>query len=360
MKMRRLHKTERGFTLAEILVVVAVSAIILIIAYTLVEDAMLTSLFVESHNQLASLSQRAVNVMLTDVYQAKVIYQNDSSGPGPSFLTLVTAVTGTSGTNSIAADYQLPQFNSATTLLVPDDSSGSTHYVGNCLLVLRQLPPLLITYNNGTSNVNFPADVYRLDFFYLTQKTARPFSTGGYSLDLMEFKSVVFADFQQLSNLPQATVALLYTGTNGTAFPNGFSDYTPAITTAIDLGGTAANNSFHTINANGSLSAVLSSYALPAAASLTSLLPELSTGSISGKMVYSVGYRPTASTTFPVRDSIPKFGFALAGKPNYTTGLEVKFVGGGSAQKGIIRLVLLASYGVTKMDSQEGFVITSG
>jgi prepilin-type N-terminal cleavage/methylation domain-containing protein len=357
MRLRRFRKSERGFTLPEILIVVAISAVIMIIAYTLVEDAMLTSLFVESHNQLASLSQRGVNIMLTDVYQSKVIYQNDTTGT--SFLSLVTAVTGTSGTNSIAADYQLPQFDSATTLIVPDDSSGSTHYVGNCLLVLRQLPPLMITYNNGTSNVNFPADIYRLDFFYLTPKT-RPFSTSTYSLDLMEFKSVVFADYQQLNNLPQATVALLYSGTSGTAFPKGFNSYSPAITTAIDLAGTAANNSFRTINSNGSLSAVLSSYALPAAASLSSLLPEFSTGSISGKMVYSVGFRPTASTQFPVRDAIPKFGFTKSGSDNYTTGLEVKFVGGGTTQKGIIRLILLASYGVTKMDSEEGFVITSG
>jgi prepilin-type N-terminal cleavage/methylation domain-containing protein len=358
MRLRQFRKSERGFTLPEILVVVAISAVILIIAYTLVEDAMLTSLFVESHNQLASLSQRAVNVMLTDVYQSRVIYQNDTTGT--SFLSLVTAVVGTSGTNSIAADYQLPQFDSTTTLIVPDDSSGTTHYVGNCLLVLRQLPPLMITYNNGAANVNFPADIYRLDFFYLTPRTTKPFSTSTYSLDVMEFKSVVFADYQQLNNLPQATVALLYTGTNGTAFPNGFSDYSPAITTAIDLAGTAANNSFRTINSNGTLSAVLSSYALPAAASLSSLLPEFSSGSISGKMVYSVGFRPTASTQFPVRDPIPRYAFAKSGNANYTTGLEVKFVGGGTTQKGIIRLILLASYGVTKMDSEEGFVITSG
>jgi prepilin-type N-terminal cleavage/methylation domain-containing protein len=360
MKLRQVRKTEEGFTLPEILVVVAISGFILIIAYTLVEQAMQTSLFVESHNQLASLSQRAVNLMMMDVYQAKVVYQNDTAGPGPTFLNLVTAVTGTTGPNSIAADYQLPQINGGTTLLAPDDSALATHYVGNCLLVLRQLPPLLITYNNGASNVNFPADVYRLDFFYLTQNTSRKFSTASYSLDLMEFKSVVFADYQQLNNLPAATVALLNSGTNGTAYPKGFSDYTPAITTAIDLAGTTAGNSFHTINANGSLTAALSNYALPAAASLTSLLPEFSTGAISGKMVYSVGFRPTASTTFPVPDPIPKFAFALSGKPNYTTGLEVKFVGGGSTQKGIIRLILLANYGVSKMDSEEGFVITSG
>ncbi len=360
MRLRQTRARERGYSLAEIMVVVAISGFVLIIAYTLVEQAMQASLQVESRNQLAALSQRAVNVMLTEVYQARVIYENDSTTPGPSFLGLVTAQTGTTGPSSIAADYQLPQIDGSTTLLAPDDSSGSSHYVGNCLLVLRQLPPLLITYNNGTSNVNFPADIYRLDFFYLTQNTRGKFSTANYFLDLMEFKSVVFADFQQLNNLPQATRTLLYSGTNGTAYPNGFSDYTPPITTAIDLAGTAANNSFHTINADGTLSAALSSYTLPAAASLTSLLPEFSTGSISGKTVYSVGFRPTATTTFPVRDPIPKFGFALSGHPNYTTGLEVKFVGGGSTQKGIIRLVVLSSYGPTKMDSEEGFIITSG
>jgi hypothetical protein len=56
---------------------------------------------------------------------------------------------------------------------------------------------------------------------------------------------------------------------------------------------------------------------------------------------------------------IPKYAVYDATIPAFPSGLEVKIVGSGAARKVLIRLVLLAQYGVTKLDSQEGFVISS-
>src|SRR5512144_2110303 len=102
--MRRTRYNQAGYSLMEVIVVVAISSVIMIIAYNLIEGAMKTSLFVESHNQLAQLSQRPVNAMSSDVFQSRVVFQNDAIGQ--SFLTKVLAQLPVA--YPIQAGYQLP------------------------------------------------------------------------------------------------------------------------------------------------------------------------------------------------------------------------------------------------------------
>ena len=359
---RRLHPAA-GVTLMEVIIVVAVSSVIMIIAYDLIESAMRTSLFVESHNQLAQLAQRPVNAMTLDAFQSRVIYQNNANGT--TYLAKVVAQLPTA--YPIQADYQLPLANSSTNLIAPDDPTGP-NYVGNCLLVLKQLNPLAIQWNNGSANVNFPADLYRFDFYYLSQNTSRSFGGQGHFVDLIRWRSTEYADYSQLASffansaLSATEKAKIVTGLSG-----------KGITIAVDASGTsAANSSFYTIGSDVTNGGKLTAIANPTIAKLAndaskqiwccqSILPELGTGSVSGKMLFTVGFvtNPSFIPSNLVIDPMPKYAFAKTGSPNYITGFEVKVVGTGASQKTMLRLVLLANYQAGRYDSREGTAIIS-
>jgi hypothetical protein len=350
-------------TLIEVIVVVAISSVIMIIAYDLIEGAMRTSLFVESHNQLAQLSQRPINAMNVDAFQSKVIYQNDTAGQ--SFLAMVVAQLPASF--PIQAGFRLPLANASTNMFAPDDSSAGVHYVGNCLLVLKQLNPLSIKWDNSVSGtggtfVNFPADVYRFDFYYLSRNTKRSFGNAGYFVDLIRWRSVEYADYNQLSTF----FAGSFVASQKNAIVSGLS--AQGITIAVDASGSQpAASSFYTIGAGGTLTVI----ATPTIAKLAddktkqiygcqSILPELGTGSVSGKMLYSVGFIPASpATPFVLRDPIPKYAYSDTSLPGYVTGFENKIVGSGASQKTLLRLVLMSNYSASKFDSEEGFGIVS-
>ncbi len=352
--MRRIRHTQAGYSLMEVIVVMAISSVIMIIAYDLIEGAMKTSLFVESHNQLAQLSQRPVNAVSSDVFQSRAVFQNDTIGQ--SFLSKVVAQLPAD--HPIQAGYRLPLADVSTTMFGPD-TSGGTHYVGNCLLVLRQLNPLAIEWNDGSSDLNFPADMYRFDFYYLSRNTKRSFGGAGYYVDLIRWRSVEFADYGQLSAFFSAVSSTPQKNT----IVNGLA--AAGITTAVDPGAaTTADNSFYTIGTGGTLTQmtnpaipVLPTDAANQVFGCGSMLPELGAGSISGKMLFSVGFVP--AKPFVLRDPMPKWACQDASLPGYVTGFENKIVGTGASQKLLVRLLLMANYGVGKFDSQEGFAISS-
>src|SRR6202035_181654 len=95
--------------------------------------------------------------------------------------------------------------------------------------------------------------------------------------------------------------------------------------------------------------------------SAKSLIPEMQTGSISGKIMVSVAFRPTATTQFPLPATIPvpKYAVYDSSIPAFPSGFEVKIVGAGAARKVLLRLVLMTNYRAGTYESQEGFVISS-
>src|SRR4029079_14250939 len=88
-------------------------------------------------------------------------------------------------------------------LLDPDTSSET--FVGNEMLLVRALEPVPILYdhdNDGsvtTPDIPFFVDRYRLEFYFLSQNTARNFNGSGSFLDLIKARGPAFADYFQLS-----------------------------------------------------------------------------------------------------------------------------------------------------------------
>jgi prepilin-type N-terminal cleavage/methylation domain-containing protein len=372
--MRGQKNPQSGFTLMEIMIVVAISTVLMILCYNLVDDAMRTSFFVESHNNLSQWAQRPLNFMQTEVFQNKTVFDGTTVGAAyltrfstpPSYPGAWPACTGSAGCGGTAATVPaLPamQANSllpltdSSNIMGPDGGIGALRFAGNVLFIVRQLPPVLIPYdhdnNANTPNVNFPADRYRFEMYYLTRNTTRPFSTAGYYVDLIQARSIDFADYFQLNPLIGSSGS--FSAAQKTSIVNGLTAANLRI--AWNPANMPVNNSFYSIDSTGAMT--LQANQGIWIYSAKSLIPEMQTGSISGKIMVSVAFRPTATTQYPITTPVPKYAVYDSSIPAFPSGFEVKIVGAGAARKILLRLVLMANYRAGTYESQEGFVISS-
>jgi prepilin-type N-terminal cleavage/methylation domain-containing protein len=373
MTMSRRRHRQRGYTLIEIMIVLVISTMLMILAFDLIESATRTSLFVESHNNLSQWAQRPLNFMQSEVYQNKAIFDAGTIGTG--YLTRFTTPPGypgawpscgAGGCGGPAAtvpalpvmktDSLLP-LQDASNVIAPDAGTGTQRFTGNVLFLVRQLPPILIPYdhdnNVNTPNINFPADRYRFELYYLCDDTTRPFSTASYFVDLVRARSIDFADYFQLN--PLIGTGGSFTAAQKTAIINGLT--TNNLRVAWDPMNKPVDTAFYKVEDTGVMTAE------PGQGiwvwGTRSLLPDMKGGSITGKMAYSVAFRPSATTKFPLITDVPKYAVFNTATPGFPSGFEVKIVGAGAARKVVLRLVLMSNFQASKYDSQEGFVISS-
>jgi hypothetical protein len=376
--VRNRTNQQSGYSLAEILVVLAISTVVMILCYDLIDDAMRTSLFVESHNNLSQWAQRPLNFLQTEVYENKTLFDG-SNAMSAAYLTRFTTppaypgafpacgAGGCGGPATTLPNMPAVQANSflpildPSNVMQPDAGTGASRMTGNILFLVRQLPPVLIPYDHDnnpvTPNVNFPADRYRFEMYYLARDTTRPFSTAGYFVDLIQARSIDFADRFQLDPLLNCVSGVnpCLSASNKTLIVNGLS--AANLRVAWDPMNQPVNNSFYSIASNGAMT--LQANQGIWIYSSKSLIPELKGGSISGKMLLSVAFRPSSTTTYPIRDLVPKYAVYDSTLPAFPSGFEVKVVGAGAARKVLLRLILMSNYQAGKYESQEGFVISS-
>jgi hypothetical protein len=347
----------------ELIVVMAVVTVVFIMSYSLLQDAVQTSLFVEEHNDLPIFAQSAVNTIQRELMQTRVVFDGTAGGAGTGYYAAMQIP----ATLPVLAGSQLPVSNPTGTL-VPDPAV--TRYTGNILVIARQLEPARVTISTGVLTV----DRYIFEVFYLTRKTTTNFANTGGFLDVIQATSDQYADYFQLTQwqgqTPAPTAAdktAVNTALRGWVDPR--TGISQPMLRAWDPG-QPAPTAFFAVNANGTFTAVAQpTIALPA---YKSLVPAMNTGRISGKMNYSVGFRPTASTVFPfssntiapdnvtvvLADPVPKYATFVAAQPLFPSGLEFLIVGPAGSRRILSRLVLIATYG-TKFDSKEALNITS-
>ena len=179
----RPRSSERGLSLVEMLITLAISVTVIAVVMTIIEEAMKMSLFVESHNDLAVMSQRPVNNIQKEVLQARTIFGEDNVGT-PYRTRLETILSGGTVNTPDVPGSVMPIVDGAG-VLAPD--TGGVRATGNCLLVARQLSPVQIdvpadlTFPVGTyPAITFMVDRYQFEYFYLTRNTTR---TGSRSSD---------------------------------------------------------------------------------------------------------------------------------------------------------------------------------
>ncbi len=387
LPMRRLQRRDNGFSLMEIMVVMAVSTIVLLVVLSMIDEASKISFFNESHNDLSVYSQRPMNTIQTELLQAKTIFMNTTAGN--AYLTEFTANLPSSATP--VPNLTLPTINSAGPLQ-PD--TGGNNYTGNCLLIAKQLRPMAVALAaDGTDPTDFPAvtynvDRYQFEMFYPVRNTAANFSFTGRSDDLYRARSIVFADYFQLSN-DITTLSTSQKTALSTAIRKCPEKIPPkdeagnTVTTAQAAGciATAWNpgqplaSAFYTIDNN--LAFPVASGPLAAASVqitvgsnqagntlLGSMIPELFRGKISGSMKYTVAFRtgtsmPGTAITGPSgRNPVPRYFDATANTTPTDCGFEVQIVGSAGYRQVLTRVVLYSNYLAKRYDSQEGFVIT--
>jgi len=340
-----MRRSQRGFSLIEMLIVVAVISVIMILVYSLLEETIHTTMFNESHNDLAIMSQRAVNLLQAEVIQTRIAYEEDATGA-----EYRSALAFPAGSPPIWADSFLPIFNESGEL---DPDAAGARNTGNALLIARQLAPLSIMYDHdgspATANIEFLADRYRFEYVYLSPNSKR-FARVYDTLDLMMSTSGEYADFFQLASLGAATDRVVQQIRNA------------GIQRAWNPGQTL-NNSFYDLS--GALDDVfdppINRPTIPIVRSAT-LLRELLGGRISGRMNYSVAYDPPAALPrIPLPPFVPIRVYAQPdpAEPGFPSGFEVKVVGPARNRKVMTRVVLMSNYRVNSYESQQGFVVTA-
>lgn len=374
---------EKGFSLIEALVSLALLTVIILMLYELMIGSMKATMFVESRNDLEMFAQRTVNAIQTAVIQSRVIHQENLLGQ--RYRNLVVASDLDWG---IYPDSRLPVPNETTGALLRPDLSGE-HYVGNELLLVRALEPVQIPYDHDsdpdTDDIPFYVDRYRLEFYFLTLNSERNFNGSGSYLDLMRAKGPDFADYFQLS-----TTFPILSAPQRAQISQGLADLVPpgpagpltnlervrmeidgpitqAWDPAQDPTNTAPDWAFYDIDpGTGNFTGVTVD---ELDLTKVSMLPEFSTGRIGGKMEYSVATNsdtPLANGRFgPLRitDQVPLFGIKNI---NFPGGFEIKIIGPKGARSMWNRLILcsenvrIQSGGKGReVESQESVVISS-
>lgn len=338
-----MRNRERGFSLMEVTVVLAIVSVLMITVYSMIEQAVRTAMFNESHNDLAVLTQRAVNSLQTELLQTKMVFEENATGDAYRTALRLPAQFPVWG------DSFLPVIQSAVGM-GPD---SSTRFTGNSVLLARQLPPLRLTYdhdgNNGTAEVEFVADRYVFEYVYLTPLTAPSFSRSGRSLDLIMTTSVQYADFFQLDALSDTATSRIVPRLRATGVQRAWDPGRALASAFYDLS-RAEDGTFDPPIANPRIDL----------GSVKSLLPGLRGGRISGRMTYSVAFLPdNPAPAYPLRTPIRVFAPTVSGRRGFPSGFEVKIAGPAGYRQVMARLVLMSHYGVSSYESQQGFVTTA-
>lgn len=335
--MRR--RSQRGFSLMEITVVLAIVSVLMIVVYSLIEETIQVTMFNESHNDLAMLTQAAVNTLQGEVMQTKFAFEEDTLGSSyRSALTLPSYVTV--WTNTL-----LPRFDAGGEI---EPDPASQRYTGNSLLLARQLEPLTITYDDdglpNTPEVEFLADRYRFEYVYLSRTGVKSFGGSGMTMDLMMSTSGEYADFFQVSSMTPAATGRIATKLLAAGLTRAWNPGQPL------------NSAFYTLSGatDGTFNAPVNAPTIPISET-RSLLRGMMGGRISGRMDYSVAFG-----TFAIPTPMRVFAQPIAAQPGFPSGFETKIVGPARSRKVMTRVVLMSHYGAKKTyEAQQGFVVTA-
>ena len=339
-------QSQKGFSLVEVLVTMIIVTATLLIIYTMIEETMQASLFTESHNDLAVMSQGAINMLQTEIVQTRIAYEENTVGAAyRTALTLPAGVT-------VWPDSFLPVFQSASSTLVPD--ATGQRFAGNSLLLARQLPPLSVTYdhdnNGGTPEIEFLADRYQFQYVYLARVNVPSFSGSGMTLDLNMSTSREFADYFQLEALSDFATGRIVQKLIAAGMQRAWNPGQPR------------NNAFYNLSSatDGTFSNTPLNNPTIEIATTRTLLRGLLGGRISGRMPYSVAFNPpTPAPPFPIPTPIRMFAQPIGGEPGFPSGFEVKVAGPARNRQVMTRLVLMSHHSTSRYESQQAFVVTA-
>jgi len=326
----------------EITVTLAIVSVIMIVTYQLIEQTMTVTMFNESHNDLAVMSQRAVNAIQTEIFQARLVFEDDTIGN--EYRNALAFPTSP----SVWTTSLLPVIDPVSTTFTPDGAAA--RYTGNTLFLVRQLPPLSILYDHdgkkATADIEFLADRYTFQYFYLRKDTGHSFAKSGQSAELMRATSETYADYFQL---------VAVTAKPGTLVSKLIES---GLKRAWDPGKPIASSFYNLTDAtSGKFGKAVKNPTIAIVQNKT-MLPGLFGGRISGKVSYSVGFPKPSGPAFPIPQPMSIYARPDPSLPGYPAGFEVKIIGPSRNRQVLTRLMLMAQYG-RKYEAQQASVSTA-
>jgi hypothetical protein len=349
IKIKRPEKLKRdgGVSLVELIIVLFLFAVVGIMTYGILVGTARTNLFLESHNDLGEFGQRLVNQIKTEALQSKRLLDNSTAGneylaaldltgaPNPlDSTTLPTIEVSGSFSPSMVDDTENPFVATS---------------VGNALLFAESIAPYVDAANNTR------IDIYRFNFYYLSNNNNFGIAGKDHTLDIMHWQSIQFANYDQLKLLENhdtsgAALAAALSGLQAADPATEREAITYAWAPARPVG-----RAFYDISGATSLPDDPDSTYTIVMGSIREAIANLNEVRIGGDMPYTVAFN--SGENFPINEPVPLFATANDTGDGFPNGLETMIAGPSGGRKVFIRLVLVADNGGGSLAAQENVVL---
>lgn len=307
-------QAERGFTLIEAMVSLAIFSVLALVISTFIIDSQKVNFTVEAQTDASLMGQQGLDDLRWRLEQSRRLLDG-----GSGMLPLVDL----SAAPPAAGEIRLPKIepNGALTPKAVDKKTAFEQgSVGNAVFFVEALQPY------REPRTGRLVDLYRFVLYYVAKHEGdgQKFAHMPFCLDVVRWESVVYADFQQLDSLDDELE---------TSMVNGLA--AKGIGFAWDAGSPA--EAAFTRLAGGRMQRPPEPRHRIAQASATSAFPGIGRGQrIAGVIGYSVA--PNDGEV-PIRNKVPKYAQPADGFPN---GFEVLIAGPGHGRKVMVRLVIAA------------------
>lgn len=315
MRSRKGLRSCRGVTLVETLVSLFLVGVLGVLAFEVIIGTAKTNAFLEAHNDLGTMSQRALNQIKDNLNQSRRI--------------LDRSVDGVAYQQKLDLGSCPPPISTSLLPLIEENGSlspGANSFVptsvGNSLLFAQGEP---VFEELGTET---RLDIYSFHYYYLTQNTKRTIGRKLGHLELLEWRSVYYADASQLLALPELERNAVVAALRGASIENAWNPSEPAA------------SAFFELNSGSSVTPQDPSYRIEME-ECRSTMPEFQSGRIGGGMVYSVAYNTGGDFDLPI--DVPEFAPSSGAGEGFPNGFEVAVVGTSGGRRVYMRLVLASS-----------------
>jgi prepilin-type N-terminal cleavage/methylation domain-containing protein len=328
MIKNRLHFNKQGLTLTELIIAVAISAIIVPVTVGLLISVVRGFASYEATMQLKKTNRTMLNSIFLRLNECKRIFPR-----GDNYITACIQPALTIAPVSFTT---LPSIIAATNNIYVSTGSAAT---GNALAFAINDMAVQLTATDGMSSFPINLSTYRFYGYYLADNTDSPLRSAP-SYVLVEWKSIRYVDYFALSTMDTmkqaASVRALYAAGFRYAWLSSEQDTTQAFL-ALQSNGSLAINPSHIIQSDSN---------------------RVLTKAIRNQMVggYRFAVAPNASQWGKLRKKIPQYAIANGSFPG---GFEVSIIGEPQTRKVAVRSVLAAEGAMPSIIEDDQLIIAS-
>lgn len=318
-----------GYTLVEVLVSVAISALIMVAALVLISTSAQVNQQIEAQTDTTVMANEALSDLRWRLTSSRKLL--DRSAQGDEYMKMLDL----DGAPPRYAATRLPRVE-VSAVLSPRAKEFEQDSVGNALLFAEVLEP----FTDEASGRR--VDVYRFVYYYLSPRSGE--SLGGVKevLDLIRFESVRYADFTQLDSLEGETASQVA----GALLKEG-------IRYAWDVDA-PTKGAFSQIGYSGLVRPPIARHVIERGNTEPAVLGVGVGQASSGLRALTVARNQ--SPDFPIAADVPRF--AEAGEDGFPAGFEVLVGGPTRGRKVLLRLVL-ASWSGGRFASGQGQLLVA-